>query len=94
MIYCMHWSGESGYISALCAFLFCPELQGMKSCYIHLIDTFKMSDDCQIELPVMSQNDKSYGLFSLNIHGLANGFSAIFAVLEIDIGDLVNGSDS
>lgn len=69
------------------------ELEGMIPCYIYPTDTFEMSDENHIELPIMFLDDNSYGSNSPNSHGLPNGSSVMFAVLEIDISDLVNGSD-
>ncbi len=69
------------------------ELNGMIPCYIYPTDTFKMPDETHIELPIMFLDDNSYGSNSPNSQGLANGSSVMFAVLEIDISDLVNGSD-
>lgn len=69
------------------------DLVGMIPCYIYPTDSFKMSDENHIELPIMFLNDHSYGSNSPNSHGLPNGSTIMFAVLEIDISDLVNGSD-
>jgi len=68
-------------------------LNGMIPCYIYPTDTFKMSDDDMIELPIMFLDDNSYGSNSPNSHGLANGSSVMFAVLDIDISGLTGASD-